>query len=756
MRRAAAVLNAVCALVALGVVAVTAAVMLVDPNDYKGRLVEAVQDATGRTLTIGGELRLTRSLLPTLEATDISLSNLPGGTRADMAHAERIEGQLSLLALLRREIEITRLTLIGPNILFEQVGGTPNWVFDRAAVPSPAPASAAEASRPFELRILAAHVRNGMVTWKLPARTKVAGIRSLDFRRPTRSGPIEAQSTLVYGDNKPFALDVTADPTGGVMDPWRTRLHFAAFDTDATATGTMDVAGQYDLRVEGVAGALEKLNGLLPEMGLPALRQVKVSAQIGNGSRPGDIPVVGASTVQFASADLRDLVPGLVLGATRATLAAAGGQASVDSVGQYAGTGFHVTGGVGVPVHPDGKASVPVGLKLDAADAALTLKGTLALDTLRFAGLDAAATLETEALAGLRPVLGSGVPALTGVRFSGQVAVPAGGGTVRLRGATLRTEQGDVAGDVSVEVGAVPVVTGTWRSGALDLDAVLGAFGLSGAGAARAATGPVIPNTALPWAGLRGATLDVAGTVGEMRFQEQVWRDVAGAVSLKGGVLQAGPVSVAMAGGRMQMGLTADARAGAVSLSVAAPALPLAVVARYAGVPGPVVGNAAVNTQLRARGQTIRELASTLEGPFSITAVGGQFSNRALIGLTSAALDALGIRVPAEGETTLGCLGLAGSFAGGVGTFKTIALETTYLSLEGVGQVDLGRETVAFKLQPMAVVAGSPVSVPVVVQGPFRNVSGGLDAGGLQQLGFLLDGLFGGDTSKACAAAGLK
>ena len=563
MRRAAAVLNAVCALVALGVVAVTAAVMLVDPNDYKGRLIEAVQDATGRTLTIGGELRLTRSLLPTLEATDIALSNLAGGSRADMAHAERIEGQLSLLALLRHEIEITRLTLIGPNILFEQVGGTPNWVFDRAA-PSPAPA-AAEPSPPFELRIRAAHVRNGMVTWRLPARTKVVGIRSLDFGRPKENGPVEAQSTLVYGDNQPFALDVTADPTGGVMDKWRTRLHFAAFDTEATATGTMDVAGQYDLRVEGVAGALEKLNGLLPEMGLPALRQVKVSAQIGNGSRPGDIPVLGPSTAQFASADLRDRVPGLVLGATRATLAAAGGQASVSSAGQYAGTGFHVTGGVGVPVHPDGKASVPVALKVEGADAALTLKGTLGLDTLRFAGLDAAATLETEALAGLRPVLGAGVPALTGVRFSGQVAVPAGGGTVRLRGATLRTEQGDVAGDGSVEVGAGPVVTGTWRSGALDLDAVLAAFGLSGAGAARAATGPVIPNTALPWAGLRGATLDVAGTVGEMRFQEQVWRDVAGAVSLKGGVLQAGPVSVAMSGGRMQVGVTADARAGAVS-----------------------------------------------------------------------------------------------------------------------------------------------------------------------------------------------
>ncbi len=764
VRRIAAVLNALCALVALAVVGITAGLARLDPNDYKARLVGAVQDATGRTLTIGGELVLTKSLWPTLEATDISLSNLPGGTRPAMAHAERIEGQLSLLALLRHEIDVTRLTLTGPNILFEQVGGRPNWVFT-STQPAPAPASAATPGTPFALRIRAAHVRDGMVTWKLPARTKVVGIRALDFKRARENGPVEAQSTLVYSDNQPFALVVAADPTGGVMDPWRTRLHFTAFDTDAAATGTMDVAGHYDLRVEAEAGALEKLNALLPEMALPALRQVKLSAQIGNGKRPGDIPVIGPATLQFASADLRTLTPGLVLGATRASLPAAGGQAAVDSAGQYAGSAFHLAGSVGVPAQPDGKASVPFALKVEtspkAADGVLTLKGALALDTLRFAGLDASATLQTAALAGLRPVLGAGLPALTGVRFSGQVSVPAGAGTLRLRGVTLDTEQGDIAGDGSIDVAAAPVVTGTWRSGVLDLDAMLAAIGvdLSSPGASRATTGPMIPNAALPWAALRGPVVDLVADIGEMRFQGEVWHHVGATLKLKGGMLQAGPIGVAMpAGPRLMAALTVDARAAAapVFVSLSAPAVPLALLGRYAGLPGPIVGTAAISTQLRARGQTMRELASTLEGPLSITAVDGRLSNRALIGLTSAALDGLGITVPPQGETTLTCFALAGSFAAGVGTFKTIALETTYLSLSGAGQVDLGRETVALKLQPMAQVAGSPVAVPVVVQGPFRNVSGKLDAGGLQQLGFLIDGIFGGDTSTACAAAGLK
>ena len=156
------------AVAGVGVVGVVAAALLVDPNDYRDRLVSAVQDATGRTLTLGSELRLTRSLWPTLTASDVSLSNLAGGSRPQMVHVERIEGQLSLLSLLRREIDVMTLTLIGPNILFEQVNGAPNWVFSSAApsasvlssaTPSASVAAPAATETPFQLRVRAAHPR---------------------------------------------------------------------------------------------------------------------------------------------------------------------------------------------------------------------------------------------------------------------------------------------------------------------------------------------------------------------------------------------------------------------------------------------------------------------------------------------------------------------------------------------------------------------------------------------------------------------
>ena len=243
------------------VVAVGVAVAVVDPNDYKPQLIAAVQRATGRVLVLGGPLRISRSLWPTIEVTNIELANLHGGTRPDFATAERIEAQLSLLALLRRRIEIAKLTLIGPDILFEWVGGRPNWIF-AADTGEPAASSVA-------LDIQAVHVRNGKITIRLPTRTHVVGIRALDFRYPVADGPLDLASVLVYSDYQPFVFRAKARAAGG--GAWATSLEAAAYDAAFSAEGRMSLDGDYDLQVKGRAPELAKLNALLPLLNLPAV-----------------------------------------------------------------------------------------------------------------------------------------------------------------------------------------------------------------------------------------------------------------------------------------------------------------------------------------------------------------------------------------------------------------------------------------------------------------------------------------------------
>ena len=747
--------------------AVGIGVAVLDPNDYKPQIVQAVQAATGRTLSLNGPLRISRSLWPTIEVSDVTLANLPGGTRPDMARAERIEAQLSLPALLSRRIEVSRLTLVGPNILFEQVGDAPNWIFTRpegaGSGPDAAPGS------PFSLRIRSAHVQNGMVTTRLPAQTRVVGIRALDLHHAADGGPLDLGAVLVYSDNQPFSLRASAQPTAGNLGPWTTQLEFAAFDTAASAAGTMDVAGTYDLQVEATAGALDKLNALLPEMRLPPLQQVTLSTHLTNGPVLGAPPIIGATLLHFANADLGSRVHGLRLGATSLSLSAPGSVATVAGAGQYAGQDFRIDGTFGMPVRPDGRASLPVDLQLKSgkdagahagtAVGSLALKGKLTLDSLHFGGLDARADLRAPRLAAFRQVLAHALPSLTDLRLDGHMIIPANAASLTFKGAKLLTHAGDIAGDGTISLDAGMALDARLHSTRLDMDAMLEAFGISLAASPSpdSAAGLMIPDWALPWAALRGPAIDVSASIGAIRFHQQDWQKADLALQLKGGRMQAGMIKLALPGGPLEILVTADASRDAVpvSLAVHAPALPIAWLAHYAGVAGQVSGTVRIEAQLRGAGHSLHDLASSLDGPFSATVIGGRLSNAAFTKLTSASLDALGIMVPPQGETAIRCFGLAAAFANGVGRFRTVALDTTYLQLAGAGQVDLRREAVTFKLHPLAQVSGSPVSVPVVVEGPFRAIQGRLDASGLDKLGLLIDGLFGGDHPDTCSDAGL-
>ena len=723
-----------------------------------------MQQATGRTLSLGGPLRISRSLWPTIEVTDVTLANLPGGTRPDLARVERIEAQLSLPALLRRRIVVSKLTLEGPNILFEFVGGKPNWVLEPAA-----DSQTSLAGSHVTLDIRQAHVRNGMVTLRLPTRTHVVGIRSLDLRHPAAEAPLDVATVLVYSDYQPFSLRASARPTGGVADPWDTRLEFAAYEATLSAGGRMSLAGGYDLQVEGRITELEKLNALLPPLHLPSLHRMSVSTHLTSGRAPGDLPVVGETRLQVGSADLGDRLPGLTLGIVEVSLPKAGGAATTSGAGRYADRAFTFAGTFDVPERLDGRFTTLIDLKARMAataggaqasalaDGTLALKGKLALDTGSFDGLDVTVGLRLPALATSQSVLSLALPALTDVSFGGRLSIPADLGSLGLRRATLSAHELDVAGDVTIGLGSATALDGRLRATRLDMDALLAASGADRVAADARTADPVIPYTSLPWAMLRGKTVDLTASVAALTFGRQVWRDVDLALQLADGRLQVSRLRLALPGGPMEMLLSADASKQDVpiSLTLHAPGIPLALLAHYAALPGDAAGDLHIETQLKAKGRSVHDLVASLDGPFAATMTHGSLSNAVLIELASASLQALGIEVPAQGETAIRCFGIVGSFNAGVGRFRTIALDTTYLQLDGAGQVDLGAETVALKLHPLARLSGSSVSVPVLVEGPIRAPHGRLDASGLDQLGLLIDAWFGGDQPKTCSDAGL-
>jgi len=368
--------------------------------------------------------------------------------------------------------------------------------------------------------------------------------------------------------------------------------------------------------------------------------------------------------------------------------------------------------------------------------------------------------LHLPTLVASRSVLSRDLPALTDVSLAGQLSIPADGGSLRLRGAALSAHELDVSGDVSIGLTSPLGLDGRVRATRLDMDALLAtseAEWMPPGKRTADPSGPVISNTPLPWAMLRGKTMHLIARIAALTLGRQVWRDVDLELQLTKGRLQVSPLRLALPGGPMEMWLTADASKQElpVSLTLHAPGIPLALLARYAALPGDARGDLHVETQLNAQGSSAHDLAASLDGPFSATMTQGSLSNAALIELASAALQALGIEVSAQGETAIRCFGIIGSFNAGVGRFRNIALDTTYLQLSGAGQVDLRAETLALKLHPLARISGSSVSVPVLVEGPLRAPNGRLDASGLDQLGLLIDAWFGGDHPKTCSDAGL-
>jgi len=755
-------LSAAALLVLLPVAALGIAVTLLDPNDYKPQIVAAVQQATGRTLSLGGPLRISRSLWPTIEVMDLTLANLPGGTRPDLARAERIVAQLSLPALLRRRIEVSKLTLEGPNILFEFVGGKPNWIFEPSAV-----TQSSLSSWPITFDVRQAHVRNGMVTLRLPTRTHVVGIRSLDVQHSTANAPLDLTTVLVYSDYQPFSLRASARPTGGYADPWDSWLEFAAYNATLSAAGRMNLAGDYDLRVEGHVPELEKLNALLPALHLPSLHRMNVSTHLASGRMPGDLPVIGETRLQVGSADLGDRLPGLTLSTVEVSRPKADSAATASGTGRYSDATFTFGGTFDLPERLDGRFSTRIDLKAQmgpggtrpsaSADGILALKGKLAVNAGYFDGLDVTAGLRLPKLALSRSVI-SGDLRLTDATFGGRLSIPADLGSLRLRGATLSAHELELAGDLTIALAPPLALDAELRATRLDMDALLAASGTNlGLPGTSTAGGPMISNTPLPWAVLREKTMRLTASIAALTFGQRIWRDVDLALQLSDGRLQVSPLRLAMPSGPIEIWLSADASARdvPVSLMLHAPGVPLSLLARYAALPGEASGDLHIETQLKAKGSSAHDLAASLEGPFSATMTHGTLSNAALIELATASLQALGIEVSPQGETAIRCFGIVGSFNAGVGRFRTIAIDSTYLQLDGAGQVDLGAETLALKLHPLARLSGSSVSVPVLVEGPLLAPHGRLDASGLDELGLLIDAWFGGDQPKTCSDAGL-
>jgi uncharacterized protein involved in outer membrane biogenesis len=172
-----------------------------DLNDYKDEIAAYVQERTGRTLTIDGNIEF--SLFPwfAVETGGVSLSDDPAFGDRSFVTVDSLSARVRVWPLLRRRIEIGRVILDGLNVnLGMDADGRGNWATLLEAPEPAAPAGDGEQAERQPINALAVEgieFRNVRILWHDPEGEVVYVVRDLTLV----TGPVN--------DNDPVDVSVS-------------------------------------------------------------------------------------------------------------------------------------------------------------------------------------------------------------------------------------------------------------------------------------------------------------------------------------------------------------------------------------------------------------------------------------------------------------------------------------------------------------------------------------------------------------------
>ena len=122
------ILSFLALIIGLVVILAIALPFIIDPNNYKQQIASTVEEHTGRTLMIEGDMQLSVFPWLGLDIGPTQLSNAAGFGDQPMARMEAVQVRVKLLPLLRKELEMDTVRLTGLRLnLAKAADGTTNW-----------------------------------------------------------------------------------------------------------------------------------------------------------------------------------------------------------------------------------------------------------------------------------------------------------------------------------------------------------------------------------------------------------------------------------------------------------------------------------------------------------------------------------------------------------------------------------------------------------------------------------------------------
>ena len=198
--------------------AVLIAPSFVDWNAHKERITTAVREATGRELTIGGDIDVTILPSPALRVEDVRLSNIPGAGAPDMVRLDEARVSVALGPLFEGRLA-TVVTLVEPVINIEKLAdGGASWELtgdgDKTAAGAPVLSKSepgASDGPPVDVQLDSFRIVDGTVSYRDAASGVVERIDRLntDISFETLKGPFRLNGEAVVR-GLPISLSATA------------------------------------------------------------------------------------------------------------------------------------------------------------------------------------------------------------------------------------------------------------------------------------------------------------------------------------------------------------------------------------------------------------------------------------------------------------------------------------------------------------------------------------------------------------------
>lgn len=161
-------------IIALIVIVIVAATKLISTDDIVNQVSVKVEQATGRTLTVDGEKRL--SVFPSLSIVlnDVRFSNAKNGSQPNMATIDALNIHIPWLSIFTGELTIDKFVIVNPDILLETLAdGKANWQFstvgnssDQSSEPSDNKDTGSDVVLPeaFDIKLGQVEIQDGKLT----------------------------------------------------------------------------------------------------------------------------------------------------------------------------------------------------------------------------------------------------------------------------------------------------------------------------------------------------------------------------------------------------------------------------------------------------------------------------------------------------------------------------------------------------------------------------------------------------------------